>query len=87
VIAGMQGDEGCYIIGPGTTTRSIMERLGLENTLLGVDVVRERKLVAKDVTEAALLEIVARDPARIVVTVIGGQGHVFGRGNQQPAWM
>jgi predicted polyphosphate/ATP-dependent NAD kinase len=83
VIAAMEGDEGCYIIGPGTTTRSIMERLGLENTLLGVDVVRGRKLVAKDVTEAALLEIVGRDPARIVVTVIGGQGHVFGRGNQQ----
>ena len=83
VIAAMEGDEGCYIIGPGTTTRSIMERLGLENTLLGVDVVRGRKLVAKDVTEAALLEVVGRDQARIVVTVIGGQGHVFGRGNQQ----
>jgi predicted polyphosphate/ATP-dependent NAD kinase len=83
LIAGMENDDSFYIIGPGTTTRSLMECLGLENTLLGVDVIRNRKLVAKDVTEARLLEIVGENRARIVVTVIGGQGHVFGRGNQQ----
>jgi predicted polyphosphate/ATP-dependent NAD kinase len=60
-----------------------MERLCLENTLLGVDVIRSGKLVANDVTEARLLDIVGESRARIVVTVIGGQGHVFGRGNQQ----
>jgi len=83
LIVGMEGDDRHYIIGPGTTTRSLMERLGLANTLLGVDVIRNGKLVASDVTEAGLLEIVDRHRARIVVTVIGGQGHVFGRGNQQ----
>jgi len=83
VIAGMEGDDGYYIIGPGTTTRALMERLNLENTLLGVDVIRERKLVANDVAEAQLLELVAGNRAKIVVTVIGGQGHVLGRGNQQ----
>ena len=83
LIAGMEGDDCDYIIGPGTTTRSLMESLNLENTLLGVDVIRSGKLVAKDVTEAQLLDIVGENRARIVVTVIGGQGHVFGRGNQQ----
>ena len=83
LIVGMENDDGYYIIGPGTTTRSLMECLGLENTLLGVDVIRNRKLVAKDVSEAQLLEIVGENRARIVVTVIGGQGHLFGRGNQQ----
>jgi predicted polyphosphate/ATP-dependent NAD kinase len=83
LIAEMEGDDACYIIGPGTTTRFLMECLGLENTLLGVDVIRSGKLVANDVTEARLLEIVGENRARIVVTVIGGQGHVFGRGNQQ----
>jgi predicted polyphosphate/ATP-dependent NAD kinase len=92
VLNGMAGDviarmdeDGArfYIIGPGTTTRAIMERLGLENTLLGVDVVREKKLVACDVTEAQLTEIVKDNRATIVVTAIGGQGHIFGRGNQQ----
>ncbi len=40
VIVGMEGDDSYYIVGPGTTTRAVMETLGLENTLLGVDVVR-----------------------------------------------
>jgi predicted polyphosphate/ATP-dependent NAD kinase len=83
VIAGMEGDDRCYLIGPGTTTRVLMECLGLENTLLGVDVIREKRLVASDVAEAQLLELIEGRHARIVVTVIGGQGHVFGRGNQQ----
>lgn len=72
-----------YIIGPGTTTRAIMEELGLPNTLLGVDLVRDRRVVANDVSEADLLRLIAERPAKIVVTAIGGQGHVFGRGNQQ----
>ncbi|MEW6439395.1 MAG: ATP-NAD kinase family protein [bacterium] len=73
----------CYLIGPGTTTREIMEVLGLPNTLLGVDVVLDRSLVACDVNEGQVLEVVGRRPARIVVGVIGGQGYLFGRGNQQ----
>lgn len=82
VISGMREDE-YYMIGPGTTTRVIMKRLGLENTLLGVDVIRNKKLIAKDVSEKQLLDLIAGEKAKIVVTAIGGQGHVFGRGNQQ----
>jgi predicted polyphosphate/ATP-dependent NAD kinase len=83
VIVGMEGDDCYYMVGPGTTTRVLMETLGLENTLLGVDLIRDRKLVANDVSEARLLDVLASHRAKIVVTVIGGQGHVFGRGNQQ----
>ncbi len=75
-----------YIIGPGTTTRAIVEELGLDKTLLGVDVVLNRELIARDASEAqllALLEEHGTDQARIVITPIGGQGHLFGRGNQQ----
>lgn len=75
--------EVMYIIGPGTTTRSIMERLDLPNTLLGVDVVKNKELVANDVSEKQLFELIQNQKCRIVVTAIGGQGHVFGRGNQQ----
>ena len=77
-------DTNCYfIIGSGTTTRLIMVNLGLENTLLGVDVVYNKRLIANDVTEKQLLNLIKGKKARIVVTVIGGQGHIFGRGNQQ----
>lgn len=72
-----------YIIGPGTTTRGIMEMLGLPNTLLGVDVVCNKQLVASDANEEMLLKIVDGRKAKIVVTIIGGQGYIFGRGNQQ----
>ncbi len=76
-------DDCYYIIGPGTTTRPIMELLGLENTLLGVDVVYKKQLVANDVGENGLLQIIGGKKAKIVVTTIGGQGYIFGRGNQQ----
>ena len=77
--------ERLYIIGPGSTTAVIMEELGLHNTLLGVDAVRDGELLASDADEATLLQLLAEHdgPATIVVSVIGGQGHVFGRGNQQ----
>jgi predicted polyphosphate/ATP-dependent NAD kinase len=77
--------EGTYLIGPGSTTAAIMAELALPNTLLGVDVVRDGKLLATDADEERLLHLLAEapGPAYIVVTVIGGQGHLFGRGNQQ----
>jgi predicted polyphosphate/ATP-dependent NAD kinase len=83
VVGGMQAGR-LYLIGPGTTTRAIKDRLGLEGTLLGVDAVRDGRLVARDATEAELLALLPPgQPATIVVTVIGGQGYIFGRGNQQ----
>lgn len=77
---------GCtYLIGPGSTTAAIMAELSLPNTLLGVDVVCDGSLLAADVDEERLLQLLdeAPGPAHLVVTVIGGQGHLFGRGNQQ----
>jgi predicted polyphosphate/ATP-dependent NAD kinase len=76
-------DDWLYIIGPGTTTRAITSELGLEKTLIGVDVVLNRELVARDVNEAQLLELLKGRRAKIIVTPIGGQGYIFGRGNQQ----
>ena len=72
-----------YIIGPGTTTRAITSRLGLEKTLLGVDVLLNRNLIATDVNEAQLLALLPGHRAKIIITPIGGQGFLFGRGNQQ----
>ncbi len=71
------------LLGPGTTTRAVTDLLGLRKTLMGVDVVHEGSLVAADADERALLEIAAEGEVRIVVSPVGGQGFVFGRGNQQ----
>jgi predicted polyphosphate/ATP-dependent NAD kinase len=72
-----------YIVGPGTTTRAITSRLGLPKTLIGVDVILNRQLLAADVNERQLLELVEKHKAKIIITPIGGQGYLFGRGNQQ----
>jgi len=76
-------DDVIYVLGPGTTVRPIAEKLGLSKTLLGVDVVLNGELIAADANEEKLLELVEGKEARVIVTVIGGQGFVFGRGNQQ----
>jgi predicted polyphosphate/ATP-dependent NAD kinase len=82
VVSNME-DGWLYVIGPGTTTRAITSRLGLDKTLIGVDVVADGKLVAADVNEAQLLALLEGHKAKIIVTPIGGQGYIFGRGNQQ----
>ena len=76
-------DDCLYIIGPGTTTRAITAELGLDKTLLGVDVLLNRELIAVDVGEAQLLKLLDGRQAKVIVTLIGGQGYIFGRGNQQ----
>jgi predicted polyphosphate/ATP-dependent NAD kinase len=72
-----------YILGPGTTTARVLHHLGLEGTLLGVDAVLDRALVGRDLDSRALEELVAHRPASLVLGVVGGQGFIFGRGNQQ----
>jgi len=72
-----------YIIGPGTTTRTIADLLDAKKTLLGVDLFCDKKLVGKDVNEKQILEKINGKTAQIIVTPIGGQGFIFGRGNQQ----
>lgn len=76
-------DDVLYLIGPGSTTAEIMEQLSLKNTLLGIDLVCNKQLVANDADEATILKAIKNKMAMIIVTIIGGQGHIFGRGNQQ----
>jgi len=72
-----------FVMGSGSTVGSVMEYLGLDNTLLGVDVIKNGELVASDVTASELVELTRGKPSKVVLTVIGGQGHILGRGNQQ----
>lgn len=82
-IIGQMDDDVRYIFGPGSTTGAIVEALGLDNTLLGVDVVQAGELVASDANESTLMDLIQGQSCKIVITLIGGQGHIIGRGNHQ----
>ena len=73
-----------YILGPGTTVKAIADKIGVEKTLLGVDAVYNKKLVGRDLNEKTILELINRyKKAKIIVTPIGGNGFIFGRGSKQ----
>jgi predicted polyphosphate/ATP-dependent NAD kinase len=78
-------DDDYYLIGSGSTCAFLMDTLGLENTLLGIDGVHDGQVIAKDMTEEDILQLLTEHPGKVklVITVIGGQGHIIGRGNQQ----
>lgn len=72
-----------YIIGSGTTTSRILSEMTLPATQLGIDILKNGELVAKDVYEQQILDIIQDEPTKLIVTPMGGQGFLFGRGNQQ----
>jgi len=72
------------VLGPGSTVGAIKEALGFEGSPIGVDVWRDGEVILLNATESDLLEVLDPDAANtIVVSPIGGQGFVFGRGNPQ----
>ena len=76
--------ETLYILGAGTTTEAIAGKIGVKKTLLGVDAIKNGRLVAEDADERTLLGLIEKEKdMRIIVSPIGAQGFVFGRGNQQ----
>lgn len=72
-----------YILGPGTTVKAICEELGVGCSLLGVDVLIDRKVALKDANEDGIIDAIRGRRASIIVSPIGRQGFIFGRGNQQ----
>jgi predicted polyphosphate/ATP-dependent NAD kinase len=80
-------DDTLYIVGPGSTTQVFLEQLGVAGSLLGVDVILNRELIAADVSAQQLRDLMAHHVAdvHLIITAIGGQGHIIGRGNQQLA--
>lgn len=71
-----------FVLGPGTTVQAIASRLGLEKTLLGIDAVRQGKLIASNLDEQGLRSLLSRSAeVQLVLSPLGAQGFVLGRGN------
>jgi len=73
-----------YLLGPGTTLKAITEEIGLPKTLLGVDAICAGQMIEKDLNENSILRLFERYKNRkIIVTPVGGNGFIFGRGSKQ----
>jgi predicted polyphosphate/ATP-dependent NAD kinase len=82
-IAGVLTQGVRYAIGPGRSAKWVMHALGLRTSLLGTDLILDRKAIATDADERTILHAAAGQRLHIIVGVIGGQGFIFGRGNQE----
>jgi predicted polyphosphate/ATP-dependent NAD kinase len=73
-----------FILGSGSTVGAVSQELGIEYSLLGVDAVVNKELIAKDVNESKLLSLMDQYPkVTLVISPIGAQGFILGRGNLQ----
>lgn len=82
IIDNMKVDR-CYIIGPGSTCKSILKELGYNTNILGFDLLKNKKLMGEDVGENRIYESASTSPVTLIISPIGGQGFVLGRGNKQ----
>jgi predicted polyphosphate/ATP-dependent NAD kinase len=77
-------EAGClYLFGPGTTTHRIVCHAGIPGTLLGIDAVLDGRPIGADIGETSILALSEGRRMRVILGVVGGQGCLFGRGNQQ----
>ena len=78
-------DQSFIIWAPGSTTLGVLREWGHEGTLLGVDVLLPTGSLIRDVNAEQLQQLLDQHSgdAELVLTAIGGQGHIIGRGNQQ----
>jgi predicted polyphosphate/ATP-dependent NAD kinase len=77
-------EDTIYMVGPGSTTKVLLGQLGLDGSLLGVDIISKSRLIIKDANCHQLLKQLNEDKnIELIIAPIGGQGFLFGRGNQQ----
>ena len=81
-LAGGVEDGTTCVLGPGSTLGAVKRALGFEGTPLGVDVWRDGEVLARDASEREILDVLGERNV-VVVSPIGGQGFVLGRGNPQ----
>ncbi|MDH4123939.1 MAG: ATP-NAD kinase family protein [Thermoplasmata archaeon] len=73
-----------YLLGTGSTISSISKQMGINKNELGVNAIMDGEEIGKELDEKKILELLEKyDKRRTVVTPIGGQGFIFGRGNLQ----
>jgi predicted polyphosphate/ATP-dependent NAD kinase len=76
--------EALFLLGPGSTVAAIAEEIGVSKGMLSIDAVVGEKLVGADLDERGILVLLSRyGDIRLILSPIGAQGFVLGRGNLQ----
>ncbi len=76
--------ETLFLLGPGSTVQAVGRALDVDKTILGVDAVADCQLMGKDLNERQILDLLARyRRCKLVLSPLGAQGFLLGRGNQQ----
>ena len=79
-----QNSDFLYLFGSGGTIDYIARKLNIKNTLLGIDAVYKKKVVGSDLNEDGILKLLEKYPkTKIILSPIGAQGFILGRGNLQ----
>jgi predicted polyphosphate/ATP-dependent NAD kinase len=79
-----KNNEYLYLFGSGGTIDYIAEKIGIKNTLLGIDAVFNKKTIGSDLNEEAILNLLKKYPkVKLILSPIGAQGFILGRGNLQ----
>lgn len=77
-------DDVLYLLGPGTTIKTITDNLNLPKTLLGIDAIYNKRIVGLDLNEQGILELLDNyNNIIVILSPVGGQGFLLGRGNKQ----
>jgi len=79
-----QNSEFLYLLGSGGTIDYIANKMNIKNTLLGIDAIYNNKLVGSDLNEKSILDLLEKYPkTKVILSPIGAQGFILGRGNLQ----
>ncbi|AWR97780.1 ATP-NAD kinase [Acidianus sulfidivorans JP7] len=77
----MNKDNVYYILGPGSTVKKIEEKLGYKPNFLSTDVFLGNKIFLQNANYIDLLQLTGE--LKLILTPIGRQGFILGRGNQE----
>jgi len=79
-----QNSDFLFLFGSGGTIEYITKKLDIKNTLLGIDAVYNKKVLGSDLNEEGILKLLEKYPkAKVILSPIGAQGFILGRGNLQ----
>jgi predicted polyphosphate/ATP-dependent NAD kinase len=79
-----QNNDYLYLMGSGGTVNFIAKKIQVKNTILGIDAVYQKENIGEDLNEEKILKLLKKySKIKVILSPIGAQGFILGRGNLQ----